>query len=120
MDRFKFRAWDTKRNKILNHVGISQFGHPVESGYQFFNQPTNANNLELMQCTGLKDKHGKLIFESDLWKTGETICVVKFLFCQWMFEYVSGSIQYPSFYSRASEGEIIGNIYENGDLLNNS
>lgn len=86
---------------------------------------TQNNNLyDIQFCTGLKDKYGKLIYEGD---------IVKFKFGN---EYRNGkvecsqtiwSISNAEFINRAyiggalinmySESEIIGNIYENPELL---
>ena len=66
------------------------------------------------QCTGVKDKNGKLIFEGDRWKREEFIGIIIFQLGGWTIERAedSGSYQYPSFYSNAKTGEIIGNIHD--------
>lgn len=85
---------------------------------------------KLMQCTGLKDKNGKLIFEGDVVKIKvlvdfaafganekyiEIIAPIIFIDGGFFIEQAENDIflgQIPS-----TEIEIIGNIYENPELL---
>lgn len=80
----------------------------------------------LMQCTGLKDKNGKLIFEGDIVADISSGCVAT-------IEYLSSSYSLMAHIRRmddftpieeicytGAEGtpfEVIGNIYENPELL---
>lgn len=63
MRTFKFRAWSPSTQEMVS-CGISQNGQPVESGYQWFDQPKK--DLIGMESTGLFDKDGVEIFEGDL------------------------------------------------------
>lgn len=78
---------------------------------------------ELMQSTGLIDKNGEEIFEGDVLKTydGELAKVVwnKYLGC-WEAEFLSEIVdlsEVADVKSNRSDCEIVGNIYENPELL---
>lgn len=65
-DRFKFRVWDKKKKEWLNPsiIGINLNGEIIAPDDTYLNH--NPTDLVLTQCTGLKDKNGKLIFEGDI------------------------------------------------------
>lgn len=133
-DRFKLRAWD-KIKKEMFEVSMIDF---CQKGY-IWNETDNTsmetqNNLAyevdncvLMQCTGLRDKNGKLIFEKDILKDPKTLQNYEVDFmqgffgipckdCRWypLFEFrrVVSSSKYVNIYL-----EIIGNRFENSELL---
>ena len=74
------------------------------------------NDLHLMQSTGLKDKNGKEIFEGDVVKCNGLLGTIKSLKAMWICSFVKyNNYQKVGFF--AQEIEVVGNIYENPELL---
>lgn len=71
------------------------------------------------QYTGLTDKNGKKIFEEDIIKWGLKPCVVKLDECNASFcLYLYGTIKISGFNRDTMKlKEVIGNIYDNPELL---
>lgn len=59
-DRFKFRIWDEKEKRFLDHPQINPLFGCV-CGYENSTYP-----LQIEQCTGLKDRNGNLMYENDV------------------------------------------------------
>jgi len=115
-----FRAWDGNRRLDILSIDfvnneMETISYDIQEGEDAENRPIE--NLE--QYTGVEDKNGVKIFEGDIWEYGAYIGQIAFEYCGWTFKTVSSSkcISYPYFYSCASKGTIIGNIYENPELL---
>lgn len=72
---------------------------------------------KILQSTGLKDKNGKLIYEADIVKNGLHNCLVEWYKGGfWVNGFINGAKWEMHKYHNTLE--VIGNIYENKDLLN--
>ena len=120
-DRFKFRIWNGTEMHYNDFV-VTATGFVGKITEEFlgrcvFNQEdlTADNECVLMQCTGSKDKNGKLIYEGDILKgRWGNIKPVTFECGCFFWGVEEGSY----WISSDCKMEIIGNIYENEELLN--
>lgn len=136
-DRFKFRVWD-KENKcmyyptrysnftIVNGTVVKIESYPIaNSAYLGKRIAWEFDDAVIMQCTGLKDKNGKLIYEGDI--------IVNEKFVKYITKWNDNIGQFyiskinPSKYDNWKDWhlarhdldyEVIGNIYKNKELLN--
>lgn len=118
----KFRAWD-KKSKVLSLVGRIDFFKRQVSILSPSYHSVGFENIKLMQSTGMLDKNGKEIYEGDILRTydGELAKVVwnVSLGC-WEAEFLDEIVdlsEVADIQSNRSDCEIVGNIYENRELL---
>ena len=79
----------------------------------------------ICQCTGLKDKNGKLIWENDIVREISSLnferdkAKVSWIESEWMFEWKSKLFyrQDMKFWTSERIIEVIGNIFDNPELL---
>lgn len=135
----KFRAWDTQRQRIVG-VDILAFGEEkpyiiVDEDSVWNEDPETGEaeclipmiDVELMQFTGLKDKNGKEIYFGDICKyedeSGKSqVGIVKdYGYFKGYIEAIGGDeegnqdLELHDLYQ--DNYEVIGNIYENKELL---
>jgi uncharacterized phage protein (TIGR01671 family) len=109
MREIKFRYWDGESCYISETLA-----HNVE----LF---VNPDVKEIMQYVGLKDKNGKEIYEGDFVKWLNVVgnpYTIKY--CEAQFMAVANTRwkeQLPIYEFTGREMEVIGNIYENPELL---
>ncbi len=135
-DRVNYRFWDTKERVMLDWDCICQIafnctreeGNEIQRyGLMYFVFTTPQRFIPL-QCTGLRDKNGKLVYFDDLVKNkwGQICKVIMQTDKQNYGRVVLQNIKYLNdeahknniFIPAAiNESVIIGNIYENPELL---
>lgn len=120
----KFRAWDKTENKMWNveAIYIEDEWVKVNDGSIYGTTKDLVRDYVLMQSTGLKDKNGVEIYEGDIvrynrgisWSVEKFPYVVKNSMEGFVFEY--GLIQHR-LSKKIEYVTVIGNIYENPELL---
>ncbi|MHA1279967.1 MAG: YopX family protein [Candidatus Helarchaeota archaeon] len=131
IDQLKFRAWDEKGKRMLFVNGFL-FGMnyvelwDINSESLIWNESDKtgkfhlpSNQIELLQYIGLKDKRDKDIYEGDILDYCDS---GKIYIVQWddeNCEFNCGDkYDKPLVKGNESGLEIIGNIYENSELIN--
>ena len=116
-NRFKFRFWDKQRQIIRDVWSVTPFG-AVVNDVKTENYRIPLKDCVIMQCTGLKDKAGKLIFEGDIAIVEGIVCVIKWDNDKCAF-FAETASEYFAFEEDITieDFEIIGNIYQNPELM---
>ncbi len=133
MREIKFRAWDRKFNKWIDGgYGFHILGESIHlgglfSGYFRKLSDGRLSDIIITQYTGLKDKNGNEIYDGDVVGVhddemqGKIISRVSWhekLGAWWL----DGQYQFKEYLYEFDDSislEIIGNIYENSELLLN-
>ncbi|MFR2837861.1 MAG: YopX family protein [Zhenhengia sp.] len=121
----KFRAWH-KVEKCMFEV----FGFDVNHVYPFTTSgiviPPTIDDVEMMQYTGLKDKNGKEIYEGDIVKYNYNNQVYQDVYAKVEYsiagfrlnaDYISRHLSRHIRIANTDYYEVVGNIYENPELL---
>lgn len=118
-DRFKFRVWDNTAKEYLlrSQCILLSDGTIIQ---ELGGENIILDDAIIEQCTGLKDKNGKLIYEEDIGKhpSGQ-IFIVKWNVDRWVAYYPETNDWNSLILQLGDKGQatIIGNIHEKGDLL---
>lgn len=147
MREIKFRAWDKDKEKMTDDFVIGAWNGNIMTAGESGWTSRHGRDLILMESTSLKDKNGKEIYEGDILKgeygeqSKEPLHITKgeVLFNRGKYEIKfnlvwrtldlfsidgNNAIYWREQYNRVADEyfrveriEIIGNIYENPDLL---
>ena len=147
-DRFKFRFYDKDKKimikpspemsdiewkNVCTTYGNDEWWWCVEAAmptiFEYFDtNEYSKKNFIIMQCTGLKDKNGKLIYEGDVvnmqhWKTPREVIYINGAYCGWYMKQIkeekgcTGKDCLTFSSEHIGKAEVIGNIYENKELI---
>ena len=121
----KFRAWDSAKKEMFKDTfAITESGQVVVVEQEDVMSPPDyvfVDHLVIMQSTGLFDKTNTEIFEGDIVQVLDSTYTV-------FYDNERGSyrlkphddrwnVDYMSNFSHGGNFEVIGNIYENKDIL---
>ncbi|EOS7761135.1 hypothetical protein FAE01_RS07010 [Enterococcus hirae] len=137
----KFRAWNKQTGTIQEIESISFKEKKLvieQQSIAWFNADyiRNFDDIELMQSTGLKDKNGVEIFEGDILHRRVHVILSGTNLNEWVDEYIHVEWKYGGWhvgedllqfvieegidrhtFFRQTAVEVVGNIYENSELL---
>lgn len=133
MREIKFRAWSNQLNKMtypdekgwfnICFLGSNNLTQHCQLGSLL---EMNGKEVEVMQYTGLKDKNEKEIYEGDICKTdlSRPYLIVEFRNGYFMYQchdegqnYYDCMVHSDFVGDKDKYAEVIGNIYENPQLL---
>ena len=122
MNNLKFRAWD-KINKEMLKIDVIDF---FLKGIRVLENKDNSffikfSDVEIMQSTGLFDKNGTDIFEGDIVVKYENYFIItqRVSGCWKLLKKEYDGVWYIDLYDICDYVEVVGNIYENKELIEN-
>ena len=124
----KFRAWHNELGRMMLVKTMFFFANELEElelNDSIMNDhiPVYPDEIELMQSTGRKDKNGKEIFEGDVVDYKGRKAIIKWhgSYASFIYRFVdelqNRNTEWKPLYLAYMKCEIIGNIYENPELL---
>lgn len=114
MREIKFRCWSIKHR-------IMWFWSLGKVDFELVSELENPDSV-LMQFTGLKDKNGKEVYEEDIWKDIDGH-LYHITWGEHTFKFFAVQMPLPLVMiglDSLKNGEVLGNIYENPELLDHS
>ena len=128
----RYRAWDVLAEEMIDEILmisfvrkeiIGKFRNGSTSVPLKFEDERNREDVILMQSTGLVDKNGKEIFEGDILDYKGRKALVRWhgSYASFIYRFVDEphkrKAEWKPLYLAYMKCEIIGNVYENTELL---
>lgn len=120
--KLKFRAWLKKEQKMDNEIDhISWLEDELYCIGDGITYMVSAEDLELMQSTGLVDRDGRIIFEGDIVKMSKDVYSEPTYYE--VVRHRGGAYRLESkqhgceLWLRHTDCEVVGNVFENKELL---
>ncbi len=119
----KFRAWIKNDKEMIDVDEIHWFNGELDIIGDYITFVRKADEIELMQSTGLKDKNGKEIFEGDIVDYKGRKAVVKWhsSYASFIYRFVDElhkrNAEWKPLYLAYYNFEVVGNKFENPELL---
>lgn len=123
MKEIKFRAWNLGEMHHFTLEDISANGAVTGCEHGCFDLTGKDGKVEIMQYICLKDKDGKEIYEGDIVTENSRVGEVRWSVGGFWFLYNGGkdTVHFAGLGGRPmkwqTDAEVIGNIYENRELL---
>ena len=129
MREIKFRAW-IKKEEIMTYfedesyilngdMSVDAFDYDKSNCKNYFEPCYKTVDVELMQYTGLKDKNGVEIYEGDILQNvyDDDVGIIEWSEEDAMFVLTIDNLETNFSNERSKHWEVIGNIYDNPELL---
>ena len=124
MNNLKFRAYDKKKNTFTNYQIVDDMLYFMDKFTGVWIRDDNKDRFALMQSTGLFDKYGVEIYEGDIIDVGTRIPFLNKIQRDEETAYLKlvpldkrWTESYFTNFEDKSRYEVVGNIYENKELL---
>ena len=120
MKKLKFRAWNKITKSMIIESPISMASiirDHIRTAYSI-NGDIIGSEYVVMQWTGLTDRNFVDIYEDDIVKIVNKFYKVAYVDDSYMLKDLEQSRHYLGLYCYRNEAHVIGNIYENPELLN--
>ena len=121
----KFRAWDSSKKEMFTDTfAITESGQVVVVEQKFVTSSPDyvfVDHLVIMQSTDMVDRNGNIIFEGDIVKMAKDVYSEPTYYE--VVRHRGGAYRLESkqhgceLWLRHTDCEVVGNVYENRDLL---
>lgn len=121
-DRYLCKAKRTDNGEwIVGYLYRLSENNPPFIMFRKYGESYEVDEHTICQCTGLKDKNGKLIWENDIVNSENGKAVVVWDRAEWRIKWIKDTIWRKDLYFWTNDDdwkcEVIGNIFDNPELI---